>query len=94
MHVNVLNAVPLLNVFQDKNQLNIMMKVVSQNDEWGQLYPCLNQLAASELTVAISSVNPERDFSTMNGVRHLINNKLQIRDCLVSLNLPHPTHVF
>lgn len=50
-------------------QLSIMEKLAAQNEEWGQLYPCLSQLAAIALTVPVSSVNCERDFSTMKRVR-------------------------
>lgn len=57
-------------VFQDLDQAQIMGRLSSQNDEWAQLYPSISQLAAIALTVPISSVNCERDFSTMNRVRN------------------------
>lgn len=61
----------MFNVFQDMDQVTAMGKLSSQNDEWAQLYPSMSKLAAIVLTVPISSVNCERDFSTMNRVRHL-----------------------
>lgn len=63
-------------MFQDMDQLTIMGKVASQYDEWGQLYPSLSKLAAIVLTVPVSSVNCERDFSTMNRVRHIISSNI------------------
>jgi len=57
-------------MFQDMDQLTIMSKLASQHDEWCQIYPSLSKLAAIALTVPISSVNCERDFSTMNRVKH------------------------
>ena len=64
------NAVHLLvfHVFQGLNQLTAMTKLASQF-EWGQLYPCLSQLAEIPLTITVSSVNCKRDFSAMKRVR-------------------------
>ncbi|KAK7172433.1 hypothetical protein R3I93_004692 [Phoxinus phoxinus] len=59
----------LTGAFKDMDQLTIMSKLASQHDEWCQIYPSLSKLAAIALTVPISSVNCERDFSTMNRVR-------------------------
>lgn len=58
-------------VFQDMDKVTAMGKLSSQNNKWAQLYPLMSKLAAIALTVPISSVNCERDFSTMNMVRHL-----------------------
>ncbi|KAL2078835.1 hypothetical protein ACEWY4_024579 [Coilia grayii] len=54
--------------FKNMDQLNILKTLASQHDEWCQLYPSLSKLAAIALTVPVSSVNCERDFSTMNRV--------------------------
>ncbi|KAK0151076.1 hypothetical protein N1851_007767 [Merluccius polli] len=64
----------LTGAFLDMDQLTIMGKLASQYDELGQLYPCLSQLAAIALTVPISSVNCERDFS-MNRVKTDLRNR-------------------
>ncbi|CAL8341697.1 unnamed protein product [Gadus morhua 'NCC'] len=42
---------------QGMDQQQIMTRLASQIDEWGQLYPGLNKLAAIGLTIPISSVN-------------------------------------
>lgn len=55
------------------DQVSIMSKMASQTDEWGLLYPCLSQLSAIALTVPISTVNCERDFSAMKRVRYLVS---------------------
>ena len=72
----------MLILFQGMDQQQIMTRLASQIDEWGQLYPGLNKLAAIGLTIPISSVNCERDFSTLNRLIHqiiiIINNDLVI----------------
>ncbi|KAK7880350.1 hypothetical protein WMY93_033006 [Mugilogobius chulae] len=82
----------LMGAFKDMDQLNVMSKLSSQNEEWGQLYPGMSQLAAIALTVPISSVNCERDFSTMNRVKTDLRNRLQgdhLAACmLLSINGP------
>ncbi|KAK5871515.1 hypothetical protein PBY51_004394 [Eleginops maclovinus] len=67
----------LTGAFKDMDQVTTMEKLSSQNDEGAQLYPSLSQLAAIALTVPISSVNCERDFSTMNRVKTDLRNRLQ-----------------
>ncbi|CAL8337679.1 unnamed protein product [Merluccius merluccius] len=52
----------------DMDQQHLMESEVG---EWGQLFPLLSKLAAIGLTVPVSSVNCERDFSTMNRVGYL-----------------------
>jgi hypothetical protein len=48
--------------------MDVMKELTSQYDELSQLYPCLSKLAAIGLTIPLSSVNCERDFSIMNRV--------------------------
>ncbi|KAJ8011839.1 hypothetical protein DPEC_G00062450 [Dallia pectoralis] len=78
--------------FKDMDQLTIMSKLASQHDEWCQIYPSLSKLAAIALTVPISSVNCERDFSMMNRVKTDLRNRLQgehLAACmLLSINGP------
>ncbi|KAJ8351946.1 hypothetical protein SKAU_G00234220 [Synaphobranchus kaupii] len=62
---------------QGKTQLAIMQELTSKYEEFGVLYPNLNQLAAIALTAPISSVNCERDFSAMNRVKTDLRNRLQ-----------------
>ncbi|XP_056446991.1 uncharacterized protein LOC130383024 isoform X2 [Gadus chalcogrammus] len=52
--------------FKDKSQADILRLLASECDEWGLIYPLLSRLAAIALVVPVSSVNCERDFSTMN----------------------------
>ncbi|XP_035854098.1 zinc finger protein 862-like [Sander lucioperca] len=82
----------LTGAFKDMDQLTIMSKLSSQHDEWYQIYPSLSKLAAITLTVPISSVNCERDFSTMNRVKTDLRNRLQgdhLAACmLLSINGP------
>ncbi|KAM9354951.1 uncharacterized protein KZ484_013126 [Pholidichthys leucotaenia] len=67
----------LIGAFKEMDQQSIMTMLACQNDEWGQLYPSPSQLAAIALTVPISSVNCERDISTMNRVKTDLRNRLQ-----------------
>ncbi|XP_036975521.1 zinc finger protein 862-like isoform X3 [Acanthopagrus latus] len=80
--------------FKDKNQAEIMTLLASECDEWGQIYPLLSRLAAIALVIPVSSVNCERDFSTMNRVKSDLRNRLQeehLAACLrVSINGPCP----
>ncbi|KAK0135006.1 Zinc finger protein 862 [Merluccius polli] len=62
---------------KDKTQLGIMNDLTSKYEEFGVLYPNLCKLAAIALTVPLSSVNCERDFSTMNRVKTDLRNRLQ-----------------
>ncbi|KAG5275785.1 hypothetical protein AALO_G00124530 [Alosa alosa] len=77
---------------QDMDQLTILSKLASQHDKWYQIYPSLSKLAAIAFTVPISSVNCERDFSTMNRVKTDLRNRLQgdhLAACmLLSINGP------
>ena len=57
-------------MFQDMDQLATLTKLASQHDEWREIYLSLSKLGAIALTVPVSSVNCERDFTTMNRVRH------------------------
>lgn len=57
--------------FKDMDQQHLMQGLASEVGEWGQLYPSLSKLAAIGLTIPVSSVNCERDFSTMNRVGYL-----------------------
>ncbi|XP_054588645.2 zinc finger protein 862 [Nothobranchius furzeri] len=78
--------------FKDLDQLSILQKLSAQNDEWANLYPMVSKLAAIAMTVPISSVNCERDFSTMNRVKTDLRNRLQgdhLAACLqLSINGP------
>ncbi|XP_076592637.1 uncharacterized protein LOC143324214 [Chaetodon auriga] len=80
--------------FKDKNQAEVMSLLASECDEWGQIYPLLSHLAAVALVIPVSSVNCERDFSTMNRVKSDLRNRLQgehLAACLrVSINGPSP----
>nr|XP_020448943.1 uncharacterized protein LOC109956295 [Monopterus albus] len=60
--------------FKDKTQLAILSELSSKYEEYGNLYPTLSLLASIALTVPLSSVNCERDFSTMNRVKTNIRN--------------------
>lgn len=81
--------------FQDMDQQKIMEKLAAQivGAEWGQLYPGLSKLAAIDLSIPISSVNCEHDFSTLNRViliRSIIHPLRQIDVISVNLQLqPH-----
>ncbi|XP_041924813.1 uncharacterized protein LOC121688957 isoform X2 [Alosa sapidissima] len=48
-----------------KNQEELLSLLASEFDEWANLYPCLSLLASIALVIPVSSVNCERDFSTM-----------------------------
>ncbi|KAK5852473.1 hypothetical protein PBY51_023938 [Eleginops maclovinus] len=50
----------------DNSQTEIMHILASENDEWAEIYPNLCLLASAGLVIPVSSVNCERDFSTMN----------------------------
>ncbi|XP_051247400.1 uncharacterized protein LOC127358382 isoform X2 [Dicentrarchus labrax] len=77
-------------VREDENQAEIMTLLASECNEWGQIYPLLSRLAAIALVIPVSSVNCERDFSTMNRVKSDLRNRLQgeqLPACLrVSIN--------
>lgn len=47
-----------------------MQELYSDFDELKLIYPNLAQLSAIALTIPVSSVNCERDFSAMNRVIH------------------------
>ncbi|KAL7383107.1 hypothetical protein ABVT39_004870 [Epinephelus coioides] len=53
-------------IIKDKSQLKVMQELASDFDELKLLYPNLAQLSAIALTIPVSSVNCERDFSAMN----------------------------
>ncbi|XP_059911000.1 uncharacterized protein LOC132460027 [Gadus macrocephalus] len=80
--------------FKDKSQADILRLLASECDEWGLIYPLLSRLAAIALVVPVSSVNCERDFSTMNRVKTDLRNRLQgehLAACLrISINGPEP----
>ncbi|XP_062332851.1 zinc finger protein 862-like [Osmerus eperlanus] len=82
----------LTGAFKDMDQLAMMTKLPSQHDEWCEIYPSLSKLAAIALMMPISSVNCERDFSTMNRVKTDLRNRLQgehLAACmLLSINGP------
>ncbi|XP_057711367.1 zinc finger protein 862-like [Corythoichthys intestinalis] len=90
------NGVPSRNTstFKDKNQAEVLSLLASECDEWGQIYPLLSHLAGVALVIPVSSVNCERDFSTMNRVKSDLRNRLQgehLAACLrVSINGPSP----
>jgi len=50
-----------------------MQELASDFDELKLLYPNLAQLSAIALTIPVSSVNCERDFSAMNRVSILFS---------------------
>ncbi|KAG7222350.1 hypothetical protein INR49_016305 [Caranx melampygus] len=51
---------------EERSQLEMMQELASDFDELKLLFPNLAQLSAIALTVPVSSVNCERDFSAMN----------------------------
>lgn len=63
-------------LLKDNSQAEIMQMLASENDEWAELYPLLGKLSAAGLVIPVSSVNCERDFSTMNRVRKIHTSKL------------------
>nr|XP_023853130.1 zinc finger protein 862-like [Salvelinus alpinus] len=63
-----------------------MTKLTSQFDEWGQLYPCLSQLAIA-LTLPVSYVNCERDFSAVKRVKTDLRSRLQGEHLAASMRL-------
>ncbi|RXN12206.1 zinc finger protein 862-like [Labeo rohita] len=75
---------------KNKNQEELLSLLASEFDEWANLYPCLSLLASIALVIPVSSVNCERDFSTMNRVKTDLRNKLQgehLAACLrISIN--------
>ncbi|KAF3856799.1 hypothetical protein F7725_017522 [Dissostichus mawsoni] len=77
---------------KNKTQLDILSDLSSKYEEFGVLYPTISQLAAIALTVPVSSVNCERDFSTLNRVKTNIRNRLQgdhLAACMwISINGP------
>ena len=64
----------MLILFQGMDQQQIMTRLASQIDEWSQLYPGLNILAAIGLTIPVSSVNCECDFSIFQHQIIIIND--------------------
>ncbi|KAL3063836.1 hypothetical protein OYC64_000205 [Pagothenia borchgrevinki] len=77
---------------KNKTQLDILSDLSSKYEEFGVLYPTISQLAAIALTVPVSSVNCERDISTLNRVKTNIRNRLQgdhLAACMrISINGP------
>ncbi|KAL3056819.1 hypothetical protein OYC64_019321 [Pagothenia borchgrevinki] len=65
---------------QEQDTTGHIVRPSSNYEEFGVLYPTVSQLAACALTVPVSSVNCERDFSTLNRVKTNICNRLQGRD--------------
>ncbi|KAJ8359386.1 hypothetical protein SKAU_G00159110 [Synaphobranchus kaupii] len=53
---------------------------MKEYDELHHLYPNLSQLSAIALTVPVSSVNCERDFSIKNRMKTDVRNRLQQRN--------------
>ncbi|XP_046907044.1 zinc finger protein 862-like isoform X3 [Hypomesus transpacificus] len=84
----------LTGIFKNKNQEELLSLLASEFDEWANLYPCLSLLASIALVIPVSSVNCERDFSTMNRVKTDLRNQLQrehLAACLrISINGPSP----
>ncbi|XP_061750016.1 uncharacterized protein LOC133549001 isoform X13 [Nerophis ophidion] len=84
----------LTGAFKDKNQADILTLLASEFDEWDNVYPCLSLLAGIALVIPVSSVNCERDFSTLNRVKTDLRNHLQgehLAACLrISINGPDP----
>ncbi|KAK5853452.1 hypothetical protein PBY51_014602 [Eleginops maclovinus] len=64
-------------ILKDKSQLEIMTAMASGYDELHLLYPNLSLLSAIALTIPVSSVNCERDFSAMNRIKTDLRNRLQ-----------------
>ena len=58
-------------ILRDKSQLDMMSDMASGYDLLHLLYPNLSLLSAIALTIPVSSVNCERDFSAMNRVSPL-----------------------
>ncbi|XP_058469224.1 uncharacterized protein LOC131443548 isoform X3 [Solea solea] len=79
---------------KNKNQVEVMSLLASECDGWRQIYPLLSRLAAVALVIPVSSVDCERDFSTMNRVKSDLRNSLQgehLAVCLrVSINGSNP----
>ncbi|XP_030293896.1 zinc finger protein 862-like isoform X2 [Sparus aurata] len=77
---------------KDKSQLQLMQEMASEFEELHGQYPFLSQLSAIALTVPVSSVNCERDFSAMNRIKTDLRNRLQgasLCACLrISINGP------
>ncbi|XP_073718948.1 zinc finger protein 862 isoform X2 [Misgurnus anguillicaudatus] len=82
----------LIGAFKNKTQEELLSLLASEFDEWANLYPFLSLLASIALVIPISSVNCERDFSTMNRVKTDLRNQLQgehLSACLrISINGP------
>ncbi|CAB1425946.1 unnamed protein product [Pleuronectes platessa] len=64
-------------IFKDKSQLEVMQELASDFVQLKLLYPNLAQLSAIALTIPVSSVNCERDFSAMNRIKIDLRNRLQ-----------------
>ncbi|KAK5924626.1 hypothetical protein CgunFtcFv8_017222 [Champsocephalus gunnari] len=67
----------LVGAFKDKTQAEIMQLLASEKDEWSEIYPNLCLLSSVGLVIPVSSVNCERDFSTMNRVKTDLRNRLK-----------------
>ncbi|XP_049447599.1 uncharacterized protein LOC125898031 [Epinephelus fuscoguttatus] len=82
----------LTGAFKDKNQADILTLLASEFNEWDNIYPCLSLLAGIALVIPVSSMNYERDFSTLNRVKTDLRNHLQgehLAACLrISINGP------
>lgn len=79
-------------ILKNKSQLEIMTAMASGYDELHLLYPNLSLLSAIALTIPVSSVNCERDFSAMNRIKTDLRNRLQgksLAACMkISINGP------
>ncbi|XP_036001539.1 zinc finger protein 862 [Fundulus heteroclitus] len=64
-------------IMKDKSQLEVLQLMASGYEELHLLYPNLSLLAAIALTIPVSSVNCERDFSAMNRIKTDLRNRLQ-----------------
>ncbi|KAK1901792.1 Zinc finger protein 862 [Dissostichus eleginoides] len=84
----------LVGSFKDKTQAEIMQLLASEKDEWAEIYPNLRLLSSAGLVIPVSSVNCERDFSTMNRVKTDLRNRLKgehLAACLrIAVNGPAP----
>ncbi|XP_071060695.1 uncharacterized protein [Pseudochaenichthys georgianus] len=84
----------LVGAFKDKTQAEIMQLLASEKDEWAEIYPNLCLLSSVGLVIPVSSVNCERDFSTMNRVKTDLRNRLKgehLAACLrIAVNGPAP----
>ncbi|XP_060768482.1 zinc finger protein 862-like [Neoarius graeffei] len=79
-------------ILKEKSQLEVLTAMASGYEELHLLYPNLSLLSAIALTIPVSSVNCERDFSAMNRIKTDLRSRLQgdsLTACMtISINGP------